>query len=55
MAAMAKEYLERGYEYADDWINNIEKTLRTESARHLLKELKSVSSCAWWQGLKKIS
>jgi putative hydrolase of HD superfamily len=55
MAAMAKEYLERGYDYADDWIINIEKTLRTESAKQLMKELKSMSSCAWWQGLKKIS
>jgi len=52
-AFTSKEFLEQGYEGAKDWIDNIEKILRTKSAQELLKELKNTKSYEWWQGLKK--
>lgn len=54
MAFTAKEYLEKGYDYASDWMNNITIGLRTESAKKLFEELKNSDSNAWWQGLKKL-
>jgi len=50
----AKELLERGYKYAQDWINNIGKRLRTKSAKKIWEELKKIDSNSWWQGLKKV-
>ncbi len=54
MAAMAKEYLERGYDSAQDWIDNVSKALRTGSAKALIADLKQTESHEWWQGLKKL-
>ena len=55
MAAMAKEYLERGFASAQDWLNNISPALKTESARRLFAALSETGSTEWWQGLKKLS
>lgn len=55
MMAMAKEYLERGYNSAQDWLDNIGPALRTESARQLAGALVEQDSTAWWQGLKKLT
>ena len=54
MAFTAKAYTEIGYEYAKDWMNNIEKILKTESAKELFNELKKSNSNEWWQKLKKM-
>ena len=54
MAFMAKEYLERGYGFAQDWIDNISKSVKTKSAVSLLKDLQKSDSNNWWQGLKKM-
>jgi len=54
MAAVAKEYVEQGFASAQDWINNISKALKTESAKRLMASLQSVNSTDWWQGLKKL-
>ena len=54
MAFTAKAYMEIGYKYAKDWMNNIEKSLKTESAKELFNELKKSDSNEWWQGLKKM-
>ncbi len=54
MAFTAKAYAEIGYEYAKDWMNNIEKILKTESAKELFNELKKSDSNEWWQKLKKL-
>ena len=54
MAFMAKEYLERGYGFAQDWIDNISKSVQTKSAVSLLKDLQKSNSNDWWQGLKKM-
>jgi len=54
-ALTAKELVEIGYQYAQDWINNVGKRLKTKSAKKIWKILKKSSSNDWWQGLKKIS
>jgi len=53
-AAMAKEYLDKSYEFAQDWINNVSKLLQTNAAKQLLAALQETNSNDWWQGLKKI-
>ena len=53
-AITAKELVERGYKAAEDWIINVGKALRTESAMRLWKEMQRVASYEWWNGLKKI-
>lgn len=53
-AFTAKEYIEIGYSYAQDWINNIEKSLITESAKKMLDNIKNHNTNDWWQGLKKL-
>ncbi len=50
----AKEYLERGYSGARDWINNIKQALKTETAKKLIQEIEQTTSNDWWQGLKKL-
>jgi len=52
-ALQAKEYMEIGYADAEDWLINIEKRLKTPSARQLLTQAKSMRSRDWWRGLKK--
>lgn len=54
-AVQAKEYKDIGYKDAQDWINNINKLLKTDSAKKMLEELEKTSSNEWWKGLKKIS
>ena len=54
LAISAKELIEKGYCYAQDWINNTAKALKTESGKRLLENLKNSDSNAWWQGLKKL-
>ncbi|MBI2079413.1 HD domain-containing protein [Candidatus Micrarchaeota archaeon] len=53
-AIQAKEYLEIGYKEAQDWLNNIEKRLKSNSARLLMEKLKASNSNDWWRGLKKL-
>ena len=52
-AYQAKEYIEIGYQDAQDWIDNIKKYLVTKSAKKLAAELEKTSSNEWWRGLKK--
>lgn len=54
-AFQAKEYVDLGYTSAQDWINNVEKALETESAKKLFKEMKKTKFTDWWQGLKKMT
>lgn len=53
-AVTAKEYIERGYKFAQNWITNISKKIQTSSAKKLLKDLDKSDSNDWWQGIKKI-
>ncbi|HLC72207.1 MAG TPA: HD domain-containing protein [Candidatus Nanoarchaeia archaeon] len=52
-AVMAKELVEKGYAYAQDWIKNVGMKLQTPSAKKLWEALQKSDSNAWWQGLKK--
>lgn len=54
-AFQAKEYVDLGYESAQDWINNVEKALETNSAKMLLAEMKKTKFTDWWSGLKKMT
>lgn len=53
-AIAAKEYVEKGYKSTEDWINNVRKLLKTDSAKNLLDEMAEMKSTDWWQDLKKI-
>ena len=53
-AYQAKEYMEIGYKDAQDWIDNIRKIIKTDSAKKLLDEIEKTSSNDWWRNLKKI-
>jgi putative hydrolase of HD superfamily len=55
VAFQAKEYVDLGYKAAQDWINNVEKALETNSAKKILKEMKKSNFTDWWQGLKKMT
>jgi len=55
VAFQAKEYLDQGYYAVEDWINNVEKALETESAKKIIKEMKKTKYADWWQGLKKMT
>ena len=55
VAFQAKEYVDIGYIAAQDWINNVEKALETESAKMILREMKKTKFTDWWQGLKKMT
>ncbi len=54
MALTAREYYERGYHSTQDWINNISKSLKTQSAKKLLACIIELDPVAWWKTLKKI-
>jgi putative hydrolases of HD superfamily len=53
-AIQAKEYLEQNYKDAENWIDNVEKGLKTKSAKEILKLVKKSGSNDWWYGLKHI-
>jgi len=53
-AFQAKEYLDIGHKACEKWISNVEKCLKTKSAKSLLKTMKKTSFTDWWQGLKKM-
>ncbi len=53
-AFQAKEYMEQGYKEGIHWINNVERVLKTKSAKKLMKQLKSTSCSSWWKDLKLI-
>lgn len=54
-AFQAKEYIETGYKGAENWIENVEKALETESAKKIIQEMKKSSFIDWWKGLKKMT
>ncbi len=55
-AFQAKKYCEIGYTEANDWIENVGKALKTESAKILWKQMKDTGFTDWWKkwGLKKL-
>ncbi|MFW5888502.1 MAG: HD domain-containing protein [Patescibacteria group bacterium] len=55
MAFQAKEYLDIGYAGAQEWIDNIEKALETDTAKKILAEMKETTFREWFKGLKKMT
>jgi putative hydrolase of HD superfamily len=54
-AFQAKEYSDIGFSVTQDWINNVEKALETESAKKLLAKMKQSNPTDWWKSLKKMT
>ena len=54
-AFQAKEYLDIGYSSTQNWIDNVEKALETNSAKRILAEMKNCKSTDWWKNLKKMT
>jgi putative hydrolase of HD superfamily len=52
-AFTAKEYLEKGY-VTQNWIDNVNSLLQTNSAKNLIETLIKAKSSDWWVGLKKV-
>jgi putative hydrolase of HD superfamily len=50
----AREYQAQGYGDVQDWINNSQAALTTESAKRVAEECLRVEPSEWWQGLKTI-
>jgi len=48
-AFQAKIYLEKWYVNADDWIINVWKALKTNSAKQIWEEMTSTSFVDWWK------
>jgi putative hydrolase of HD superfamily len=53
-AVTAKEYIEKGNKFAQNWIDNISKKLLTKTAKTLVKALEKSSAHNWWKEIKKI-
>lgn len=54
LALQSKEFLEHGYIGKSNWLENIEKMIKTSSAKNIFQEIKNGSCHDWWNGLKKI-
>lgn len=53
MALQAKEYFEIGYTDCLEWLANIEKRLKTKSAKQLMQHILATKSSEWYRGLKR--
>ena len=51
-AFQAKEYLDCGYKACQDWIDNVEKCLKTKSAKKILEQMRKTAFTDWWRELK---
>jgi len=54
LAVRAREYIEQGYQDAEEWFANASRLIRTEPAKALMAELPHVRATEWWHGLKKL-
>ncbi len=52
-AIQAKEYLENGHLDCLEWIESVEKRLKTKSAKAILDSIKKTRSNKWFENLKK--
>jgi len=55
IAFQGKEYVDQGYKSAQNWIDNMEEALETESAKKILAEMKKTEFTDWWADLKKMT
>jgi putative hydrolase of HD superfamily len=54
MALTAREYLENGYLGAQDWLDNISKSLKTAVAKEFFEVINKCNPMDWWKNLKKL-
>lgn len=52
-AIQAKEYLDIGYTDTQEWIDSVQKRLKTKSAKKILEEIKKGKANKWFENLKK--
>jgi putative hydrolase of HD superfamily len=48
MIAQARDYMDAGNKYAEEWITDAKRKLKTKSARKLARELEKTSSNEFW-------
>ncbi len=53
-AVQARIYILQGHKEAQDWINNIRKSLLTKSGKKLLEVINKSDPYKWWKGKKLI-
>ncbi|MFH0738024.1 MAG: HD domain-containing protein [Candidatus Micrarchaeota archaeon] len=53
-AFQAKEYASVGHKGAEEWVENIGKKLKCDSARRLHAKMRGMDPNSWWKGLKKL-
>ena len=53
-AVQFKEYVDQGYAEAQNWIDNVKKCVKTDSAKKFLEILADTNSMDWFKELKKI-
>jgi putative hydrolase of HD superfamily len=51
LAFQVKEYVDEGHEAVGEWIINVEKELRSQSAKTLLEDMKKTKFTEWWKEL----
>jgi putative hydrolase of HD superfamily len=54
-AVSAREFVVLGYSGMQNWIDNVEKALETDSAKKLIKLIKTADPNDWWKDLKKMT
>lgn len=52
-AFMAKEQNDLGNRLAAEWVDNVGKTIETESAKEIFQMMKETRFTDWWMGIKK--
>lgn len=53
-AVLARIYITRGYPGCQNWIDNIKKTLHTDSAKEIIKVIDKADPNEWWKDLKRL-
>ncbi|MBI4141271.1 HD domain-containing protein [Candidatus Woesearchaeota archaeon] len=53
-AVEAKELMIKGFADMKNWLENIKKRLKTESAKNLFKQVEELHPNIWWEHLKKV-
>lgn len=54
-AFQAKEYMDIGFPFVEEWVKNVSKALETKSAKLLIREMRLTNFTDWWLGLKKMT
>lgn len=55
LAFQAKEYVDLGFSGAQEWIDNVERALETNSAKKILAQMKETKFTEWFNGFKKMT